>query len=108
MLLVKNTAIFTGGEIVDAMQGFDSVTLSPIVNITLDSYGANALKNATRNNIGKRIAVILFERGKGEIITAPVVQEEIAGSRLQISGSMNAAEAQNIADAIRCQGRQRH
>ena len=108
MLLVKKAVIFTGGEIVDAQQEFDKATYTPIVDITLDSRGASAFKNATRDNIGKRIAIILFEQDKGEIITAPVIREEIGGGRIRISGSMSIAEAQNIVAAIKCQAQQRH
>ncbi|HUW75627.1 MAG TPA: protein translocase subunit SecD [Gallionella sp.] len=101
MLLVKKRVILTGDRINDAQPGFDSRTNEPSVNINLDAVGARLFKEATRKNVGKRMAIILFEKGKGEIVTAPVIREEIGGGRVQISGSMSIMEAQNTALLLR-------
>jgi preprotein translocase subunit SecD len=100
-LLVKKAVILTGDRISDARPGFDNRTNEPAVHINLDGVGARKFKEATRANVGKRMAIILFERGKGEIITAPVIREEIGGGRVQISGHMDTQEAQDTALLLR-------
>ena len=55
----------------------------------------------TRDNVGKRMAIILFEKGKGEVVTAPVIRQEIAGGRVQISGRMTTIEATDTALLLR-------
>ena len=100
-LLVKKQVILTGDRINDAQPGFDSRTNEAAVHINLDGVGARQFKDATRENVGKRMAIILFEKGKGEIVTAPVIREEIGGGRVQITGSMDAMEAQNTALLLR-------
>ncbi len=101
MLLVKKQVILTGERINDAQPGFDNRTNEAAVHINLDGVGARQFKDATRENVGKRMAIILFEKGKGEIVTAPVIREEIGGGRVQITGSMNTVEAQDTALLLR-------
>ena len=101
MLLVKKNVLFTGDRINDAQPGFDSRDNKPAVHINLDGVGARKFKEATRENVGKRMAIILFEKGKGEIVTAPVINEEIGGGRVQISGSMTTSEAHDISLLLR-------
>jgi preprotein translocase subunit SecD len=100
-ILVKKQVILTGERINDAQPGFDNRTNEPAVHINLDGVGARLFKEATRENVGKRMAIILFEKGKGEVVTAPVIREEIGGGRVQISGSMNTTEAQDTALLLR-------
>ncbi len=100
-LLVKKQVILTGERINDAQPGFDSRSNEPAVHINLDGVGARQFKDATRENVGKRMAIILFEKGKGEIVTAPVIREEIGGGRVQITGQMSTVEAQNTALLLR-------
>jgi len=100
-LLVKKQVVLTGERINDAQPGFDNRTNEAAVHINLDGIGARLFKEATRENVGKRMAIILFERGKGEIITAPVIREEIGGGRVQISGQMDTVEAQDTALLLR-------
>lgn len=101
ILLVKKNVLFTGDRINDAQPGFDSRDNKPAVHISLDGVGARKFKEATRENVGKRMAIILFEKGKGEIVTAPVINEEIGGGRVQISGSMTTSEAHDISLLLR-------
>jgi len=101
MLLVKKQVILAGERINDAQPGFDSRNNEPAVHINLDGVGARKFKEATRENVGKRMAIILFEKGRGEIVTAPVIREEIGGGRVQISGQMNTVEAQDTALLLR-------
>ncbi len=100
-LLVKKNVILTGERISDAQPGFDSVNNEPAVHINLDSRGATAFKMATRENVGKRMAILLFEKGVGEVVTAPVIREEIGGGRVQISGHMDPEEASKTALLLR-------
>ena len=99
-MLVKKAVILTGDRISDAQPGFDRDG-QPAVNINLDGVGARKFKEATRANVGKRMAIILFEKGKGTIVTAPVIREEIGGGRVQISGAMSSEEAQDTALLLR-------
>ena len=100
-LLVKKNVILTGERINDAQPGFDNTNNEPAVHINLDGVGARKFKEATRENVGKRMAIILFEKGRGEIVTAPVIREEIGGGRVQITGKMDTTEAQNTALLLR-------
>ncbi|AOY01963.1 protein translocase subunit SecD [Jeongeupia sp. USM3] len=99
-ILVKKEVELTGDNINDAQAGFDERN-DASVNINLDSTGATIFKDLSRENIGKRIAMILVEKGKGEVVTAPVVRTEIGGGRVQISGSMGVAEANDTALLLR-------
>lgn len=101
VLLVKRRVILTGENLNDAQPGFDSQTQEPTVNLELDSRGARIFQDVTRDNVGKRIAIILFEKGKGEVVTAPVVRQEIGGGRVQISGRMSTVEATDMALLLR-------
>ena len=100
-LLAKKEIVLTGERINDAQPGFDNQSNEPAVHISLDGVGARKFKNASRVGVGKRMAIILFEKGKGEVVTAPVIREEIGGGRIQITGSMSTEEAQNISLLLR-------
>ena len=100
-LLVKKQVVLTGDRLTDAQPGFDSQTQEPAVNMTLDAIGARIFKEYTRENVGKRMAILLIEKGKGEVITAPVIRSEIGGGRVQISGRMNVTEANDLALLLR-------
>ena len=100
MLLVKKQVILTGERINDAQPGFDENN-NAAVHISLDGVGGRLFKEATRENVNKRMAIILFEKGKGEIVTAPVIREEIGGGRVQITGDMDTVEAQDTALLLR-------
>lgn len=100
-LIVKRQVVLTGENLTDAQTGFDSQTQEPSVNLTLDAKGARIFKDVTRDNIGKRMAIILFEKGKGEVVTAPVIRAEIGGGRVQISGRMTTSEAADTALLLR-------
>lgn len=100
-VLVKKRVLLTGERIVDAQPGFDAQTNEPAVHINLDGVGGRKFKHITRENVGKRMAIILFEKGKGEVVTAPVIREEIGGGRVQISGQMSSVEARDVALLLR-------
>jgi preprotein translocase subunit SecD len=100
-VVVKRQVVLTGDRINDAQPGFDSRTNEPAVHVTLDGTGARIFKEVTRENVGKRMAIVLVEKGKAEVITAPVIREEIGGGRVQISGRMSTREANDIALLMR-------
>ena len=99
--LLKRDIILTGEHISDAQPGFDSQTGEPAVHLSLDGAGASIFQKVTRENIGRRIAMVLTERGKAEVVTAPVVRSEIGGGRVQISGRMSTTEARDVALLLR-------
>ncbi|MBT9550759.1 MAG: protein translocase subunit SecD [Hydrogenophaga sp.] len=99
-VIVKREVLLTGENLTDAQAGFDDQQ-QPAVHLTLDSKGARVFRDVTRENVGKRMAIILFEKGKGEVVTAPVIRGEIGGGRVQISGSMNTVEASDTALLLR-------
>ena len=104
-ILVKRQVVLTGDNLNDAQPGFDNQTHEPTVNLTLDAKGARIFKDVTRENVGKRMAIILFEKGKGEVVTAPVIRQEIGGGRVQISGRMTTVEATDTALLLRAGSR---
>ncbi len=100
-LVVKRQVILTGENLTDAQAGFDGQTQEPAVHLTLDARGARIFRDVTRENVGRRMAILLFEKGKGEVVTAPVIRSEIGGGRVQISGRMTTAEASDTALLLR-------
>ncbi len=100
-VIVKKQVILTGENLTDAQPGFDGQTQEPTVNLTLDAKGSRIFRDITRENVGKRMAIILFEKGKGEVVTAPVIRSEIGGGRVQISGRMTTAEANDTSLLLR-------
>ena len=100
-LLVRKQVVLTGERLTDAQPGFDNQTNEPAVHLTLDASGARIFKDVTRDNVGKRMAILLFERGRGEVVTAPVIRSEIGGGRVQISGRMSTTEANETALLLR-------
>ncbi len=99
-LIVMRQVVLTGDNLTDAQPGFDGQTHEPVVNLTVDAKGARIMKDTSRDNVGKRMAILLFEKGKGEVVTAPVIRGEL-GSNFQISGRMTTAEASDTALLLR-------
>ena len=99
-ILVRKDVELTGDNINDAQAGFDE-NGAPAVHINLDTAGASIFRQVTAENIGKRMAMVLVEKGRAEVVTAPVIRSEIGGGRVQISGSMNPAEANDTALLLR-------
>jgi preprotein translocase subunit SecD len=99
-LIVKRQVILTGENLTDAQPGY-AEGQEPAVHLTLDARGARIFRDVTRENINKRMAILLFEKGKGEVVTAPVIRSEIGGGRVQISGRMTTQEAADTALLLR-------
>ena len=100
-ILVRRQVVLTGENLQDAQAGRDSQNQQPAVHLTLDPKGARIFRDVTRDNVNKRMAILLFEKGRGEVVTAPVIRAEIPGGQVQISGSMTAEEAADTALLLR-------
>ena len=100
VVIVKKQVIITGENLTDAQPGFDSQNQQPKVDLTVDAKGGRIMRDTSRENLKKRMAILLFEKGKGEVLTAPVIQGEL-GNRFQISGSMSVSEANDLALLLR-------
>lgn len=99
-LLVKRQVLLTGDRITDAQPGFDNDN-QPAVYISLDNSGSRIFRLLTRENVGKRMAILLTDKNHTEVVTAPVIREEIGGGRVQISGRMSSTEAKDISLLLR-------
>ena len=97
MYLVQRRVIVAGERLSDAQPGQNSQTGEWVVNFTFDTVGARQFGDATRNNVGRSLAVVL----DGRVITAPVIREPILGGRGQISGSFTPASATDLAVLLR-------
>ena len=100
-MLVKKQVVLTGDRLTDAQPGFDNQTSEPAVHLTLDAPARASSSDVTRENVGKRMAILLIEKGKGEVVTAPVIRSEIGGGRVQITGRMTTVEANDVALLLR-------
>lgn len=99
-LLVNKQVLLTGDRITDAQPGFD-MDNQPAVYISLDNNGSRIFRMLTRENVGKRMAILLTDKNHTEVVTAPVIREEIGGGRVQISGRMSSLEARDISLLLR-------
>jgi preprotein translocase subunit SecD len=100
MAIVKKQVLATGENLTDAQAGFDSQQQEPSVTLYMDAKGGRVMRDVSRENIGKGMAIILFEKGKGEAISVATIRGEL-GNRFQISGSMNINEANDLALLLR-------
>ncbi|WP_159991148.1 protein translocase subunit SecD [Pelistega ratti] len=100
-LLLRRQVLLTGENLENAQSGRNHQTQQPTVNLSLDSKGARIFRDVTRDNINKRMAIVLFENGKGQVITAPVIRTEIPNGQVEISGSMTPTQAADVALLLR-------
>jgi preprotein translocase subunit SecD len=98
-VLVKKQVILTGEVITDAGAGFDQDN-RPSVNISMDGKGARVIKQVSRENIKKRMAILLIEKNRSEAISVATIQSEL-GARFQITGLPNSQEASDLALLLR-------
>lgn len=99
-ILINKDVELTGDSITDAQPGFDE-NGSPAVNIRLDGAGGAIFKQLTSENVGHRMAMVLVDNGKSDVVTAPVIRTEIGGGQVQISGAMTVEEANDTALLLR-------
>ena len=99
-LLLSKQVVFTGENLTGADASIDSQNAGSVVSVTLDAKGGLAMKNASREGIKRRMAVVLIEKGKAEVLTAPTIQSELS-NRFQITGMRNTQEANDLALLMR-------
>ena len=115
-VLLQKQIMLTGDYIIDAAAGFDSVSGSPNVSITLDGKGAKRFSDATAEEVGRTMAVVFIENKTetvekdGEIVKRKETIEEVInvatireqlGKRFQITGLDSTEEARNLALLLR-------
>lgn len=99
-LLLSRQVVITGDRLTDASPGFDQTDNRPIVSVTLDGQGARVFQQVTREAVKRRMAILLIDRGKPEVLTAPVIQSEL-GARFQITGFRSTEETKDLALLLR-------
>ena len=99
-ILIRNTVVLTGEYITGAGPDRDEYG-KPAVRIELDARGSRIFQQLTRENVGKRMAILLIERGQEEVVTAPVIRSEIPNGRVQITGNFSTEESNNVALLLR-------
>ena len=98
-VVLKKEAIFTGQQLTGASATFDE-NQQPAVAVNLNDAGGRSLREVSRANIKKPMAVVLFEKGKGEVLTVATIQSEL-GSRFQITGMGTAQNSNDTALLLR-------
>ena len=101
-VLVKKNVLITGDRIKDSQPGFDSPERGggAVVSMALDDTGGRIIRQVTRENLKKRMGMLLVEKNSTTVLTWPVIQEEF-GNRFQISGMPSTQEAKNLALLLR-------
>jgi preprotein translocase subunit SecD len=99
-VLVRKQVILTGDRITGADPAFDSRNNDPIIRVVTDSAGGRILRDYTRENIKQRMAILLTEGKKSEVLIAPTIQDELS-SNFQISGRMTTRETNELSLLIR-------
>ena len=99
-LLLSKQIVITGDRLTDSSPGFDQQDHRPIVSVTLDAQGARIFQQVTRESVKRRMAILLIDRGKPEVLTAPVIQSEL-GARFQISGFKSTEETKDLSLLLR-------
>jgi preprotein translocase subunit SecD len=98
-VILYKEPVITGEYISNASSSFDQ-NQQPSVSIDLNGDGGRKMRQATRDKIGKMMAIVLFERGKGEVLTVASIRDEL-GSRFQITGMGNSEAANDLALLLR-------
>jgi len=99
-LLLSKEIVFSGDNLTGADANIDQQNSGSIVIVSLDAKGGTGMKNATRDGVGRRMAVVLIEKNKPDVLTAPTIQSEL-GNRFNITGMRNPEEANDLALLMR-------
>ncbi|MDR2366053.1 MAG: protein translocase subunit SecD [Zoogloeaceae bacterium] len=99
-ILLKKQVVLTGERLTNAQAGVDE-NGQPAVHLEFDASGARIIRAITGENVGRRMAILLIEKGRAEVVTAPVIKSEIGGGRMMISGNMRMSEANDVALLLR-------
>ncbi|MEI7968102.1 MAG: protein translocase subunit SecD [Betaproteobacteria bacterium] len=98
-VITRKQVVLTGERIIDAGPTFDQ-NQRPAVSVSLDAAGGRIMRDITRENIGKLMAIVLFEKGKGEAVSVARIQSEFS-NRFQITGMFTAEETTKLAILLR-------
>ena len=98
-VVLNKEPVLTGDYISNASASFDE-NHQPAVSIDLNGDGGRKMREATREKVGKAMAIVLFEKGKGEVLTVATIRSEL-GSRFQITGMGSPEAAGDLALLLR-------
>ncbi|MFZ6743038.1 protein translocase subunit SecD [Undibacterium sp. JH2W] len=98
-LILNKEPVITGDDITNATSSFDQHQ-QPAVSVDLNGDGGKKMGNATSTRIGKRMAIVLFEKGKGEVLIAPTINDELR-NRFIITGMGTSSAAGDLALLLR-------
>jgi preprotein translocase subunit SecD len=98
-VVLKKDVIFSGQQLQDAQATFDEYQ-KPAVSVVLNEAAGRIMRDVTRENINKPMAVVLFEHGRGEVLTVATIRGEF-GSRFQITGQESAQSSNDLALLLR-------
>ena len=96
---LKKQVVLTGDRLNDAKATFDQ-NQQPAVSVQLDAAGGRIMRDVTRENIKKQMAIVLYEKGKGEAISVATIQSEFS-NQFQITGNFSSDETTRLAILIR-------
>lgn len=96
---LKREVVVTGNQLNNASATLDQ-NQQPATSVRLDEAGGRAMRAITRDNIGKLMAIVLYEKGKGEAISVAKIQGEF-GNQFQITGRFTVQETTDLALLIR-------
>jgi preprotein translocase subunit SecD len=99
MVPLRRQVVVTGDQLIDANATFDE-NQRPAVAVSLDARGGAAMRQASRENLKKLMAIVLYEKGRGEAISVATIQSEF-GNRFQITGQFSTQETNDLALLIR-------
>ena len=99
-LLLNKQPVFTGDDLTRAEPQPDQNGSGWTVDVSLNARGGQAMRDVTREGVKRRMAVVLIEKDKQEVLTAPTIQSELS-NRFQISGMQGAKEANTLALLMR-------
>ena len=92
---LKRDVIATGDQLKGANAGIDK-DQRPMVSVRLDDVAGRSMRNVTRDNLGKPMAIVLYEKGKGEALSVATIQGEF-GTDFQITGRFTPQETADLA-----------
>ncbi len=98
-VVLKKDVIFSGQQLQGAQATFDE-NQRPAVSIDLNESAGRHMRKVSRENIKKPMAIVLFEKGRGEVLTVATIQDEL-GSRFRITGLDNTQVANDLALLLR-------
>ncbi len=96
-IIVEKHVVVAGDRLTDAQAGFSQQTGEPNVSFRFDSVGAREFGEATKENVGRRFAIVL----DGKVIEAPVIRDAILGGSGEITGNFTVQSASDLAGLLR-------